>query len=744
MQRSNTSSIGYLLTLQVIVIFSIFFDIPFVRQIIGFAFFAVVPGYLILKLIDANRDSVAETIVFSVGVSIAFLTFIGVLVNELGSFGFLFQPLSTYPMTIASNIAVLLLIIGNYLGKRNLAINTSLSNLWSCLLFLILPILSILGVLSIRSYNDNLPLIITILSIAVIVVVSVLSWRFSSKFLRYYPLILFSLVLALLLSVTLISNYQYGTDIQSEYNTFISTKIPAFWNLQNNNYWQQSSDNAMLSLTVFPTVLSNLLGIDAAWIFKLLYPIFFSLVPVGLYLLYRQYWTERTAFLSSVFFVANFSFLTIILAEAKQMLAELFFVILLLTLFTKNKTSDSRKWVVFIIAFFGILVSHYSMSYMFLLFISVAFVGQKIFSKTAVTKIRATFVIFAFSLTFFWYVYVVQASYGAGPYSKFVGVIQSTTSNFFTEFFSSESRGLGVQTAIGLVSIPSPLHRVGTLLYDLTIFLIIIGFIFLLFKWQKKQFDSTFLASIGGAMALLVAAVAVPNFSGQLELGRLYEILLLFLSPLFILGCLAIFNLFSRLKASHKISVPNISNSTKEKGYSFVIVLLILIPFFVFQTGLLYEVTNDPVPTSVVLSYQKMYYSYGLIHERDVFSAGWLSRYGIVDSKWTFTDRQSLDTVLNSYSTIDRSMLILLANTTGKYIAEGTYIREDNSFDLDTNSTYIYFSQFNAVKGIITWDFATNTHFKNSQIPVLNNTGAFVNRVYSNGAGEIDFRVPIS
>ena len=433
----------------------------------------------------------------------------------------------------------------------------------------------------------------------------------------------------------------------------------------------------------------------------------------------------------------------LILQEAKQMIAELFFVILFLILFSKDANKGSSKWVVFIIAFFGLVVSHYSMDYMFLLFILFGWLGGKVFWKTAFTKIRATFLEFSLILTFLWYIFVVQASYGAGgPFGKFVGVIQTTLSNFLSEFFSAESRGAGVQAALGIGSRPSTLHSVGTILYDLTILLILIGFISLSIKWRRKEFDSTFFSIIAGNLTLLVAAVVVPYFSGFLELGRLYEILLMFLSPLFVLGTLAVFEVILLLNPKRLKKSPTICSTQKKKNYCFVLTLMILVPFFLFQTGVFYEITGDPAPSSITLSKNRMEYSFGLIHERDVFSATWISEYGSIESKWTFCDRESLDVVLNSYGRIDRSMLLILSNSTEKDIAEGTYIRHDYTYDKDSNITYIYLSQLNILKGLIPWDFRTNTHFQIDQIPILNATGVFLNKIYSNGAGEIDYRVP--
>ncbi len=743
MKNRNFTLLTYFLFLQALVCISIVVDIPVVRQVLGFIFFIIVPGYLLLRLIRPKCGNLAETVLFSVGLSIALLSIIGVLVNGLGSLQLLFRPLSTEPMTIAVNIVVFVMIIADFFKNRDLKpFNFEGVKFWPFLSFLGLPILSIISVLLIRDYGSNILAISLVIAVPVIVILSVVSDRISSKRSLYYPWIIVSVVIALLLSQALLSNYQYGSDIQGEFETFISTKDSAFWNIQNTSYFQQNSDNAMVSLTVFPTVLSNLLNIDPGWIFKIVFPILFSLLPLGLYLLYRQYWSDKIAFLSVFFFVANYSFFMLILEEAKQMIGELFFVILFLILFNKEKNYKTTKWIVFIIAFFGLMVSHYSMNFMFLLFILFAWIGGKVFAKSAFTKIQGTFIVFSFCLTFLWYPYVVQASTGAGgPFGKFVGVIQTTLGSFFSEFFSSESRGGDVQAALGLLSRPSILHYVGTILYDLTIILIFIGFISLVIKWRKKQFDSTFFAIIFANMLLLVSAVVLPRFSGLLELGRLYEILLMFLAPLFILGSTTISISISHLFIKARKKIPQIGYEQKRKCY-FVFTFLILVTFYLFQTGLIYEVTGDPVPSSITLSKNKMQFSDRLIRERDVFSATWISTYGDIESKWTFSDTISLWHVLSSYSAIDRGLIILLSNTTEKVLSDGTYIREDFSFFPDLNITYIYLSQYNVEQGVIAWDYGNNFNFYINQIPILNNTQAYINKIYSNGGSEIDYRVP--
>ena len=276
MKNRNLALLTYLLSLQAVVCISMVWDVPFVRQVLGFIFFVIIPGFLLLRLIGLKRSNLAETVLFSIGLSIAFLSLIGVLINGLGYLRLLLHPLSTEPMAIAVNVAIFVMIIVDYLKNRDLEpLDIKGVKFWPLVSLFILPILSIIGVLLIRDYGNNILSISILIAITVIVVLSTLNYRVSSKQSLYYPLIIVSVVIALLLSQTLISNYQYGSDIQPEYGTFILTKNSSFWNVQNNSYVQQNSDNAMASLTVLPTALSNLLNLDPGWVFKIVFPLFF-------------------------------------------------------------------------------------------------------------------------------------------------------------------------------------------------------------------------------------------------------------------------------------------------------------------------------------------------------------------------------------------------------------------------------------------------------------------------------------
>lgn len=88
---------------------AILLNIPFIRQILGLLFLTILPGLLILQILKLNKQSTIETILYSVGLSIAFLMFIGLFINTLYPLLGISKPISISPLMITINIAILIL-----------------------------------------------------------------------------------------------------------------------------------------------------------------------------------------------------------------------------------------------------------------------------------------------------------------------------------------------------------------------------------------------------------------------------------------------------------------------------------------------------------------------------------------------------------------------------------------------------------------------------------------------------------
>jgi len=72
-------SIGLLISADV----AILLNIPFLCQILGLFFLTVLPGLLILQALKLNKIGSIEKLVLTVGLSISFLMFFGLFINNL-------------------------------------------------------------------------------------------------------------------------------------------------------------------------------------------------------------------------------------------------------------------------------------------------------------------------------------------------------------------------------------------------------------------------------------------------------------------------------------------------------------------------------------------------------------------------------------------------------------------------------------------------------------------------------------
>ena len=263
----------------------------------------------------------------------------GLVINEFGSIvGFSF-PLSTLPLSLFVNTLIIIGAAVAHLRQRNAKQNEHSQNLSfpaSILLLALIPVLSIGGTYLVNTTGDNFFLLIMILSIALLFTVV----AFYEKSTSVYPFAILMFALALLFQVSLISNYilPYGGDSPAEFYVFRTTQLNSQWN----PIFAFPSDqgfgrfNAMLSVTVLPTVYSNMLGMDPTCVYKIIYPLIFALVPLGLYLLWQPYIGKKFAFLAAFLFMAQSTFFTEMTALNRQMIGELFFVLLLLVLLNKK------------------------------------------------------------------------------------------------------------------------------------------------------------------------------------------------------------------------------------------------------------------------------------------------------------------------------------------------------------------------------------------------------------------------
>lgn len=218
-----------------------------------------------------------------------------------------------------------------------------------------------------------------------------------------------------------------------------------------------------------------------------------------------------------------------------------------------------------------------------------------------------------FSLT--WYIFISSGT----PFYAIIHVGQHIFGSV-GELFNPLAKEALVGTAIG-ADFPSvsTLGKTFRVFQLTTQFLIIVGFIRIFLKPKGFKFRAEYITLVMISALILLACIVVPYFSGHLEVERFYHITLLLLSPLCILGGETIGaglsglvkSGSSRLKLESRRLLPSNPDSASPI-YLRVLVLAVLIPYFLFNTGFVFEVVRSDeynivsIPSSEALSSYRM------------------------------------------------------------------------------------------------------------------------------------------
>ncbi|MDR0493825.1 MAG: DUF2206 domain-containing protein [Nitrososphaerota archaeon] len=694
-QHISKHFLAIVVAFQVILYASMFLNLPVVRIVIGAVYLTLIPGLIITKLLKLDSLGTLELIIYSVGFSIAFLMISGLIINQFGYLVGLSFPLAALPIALFINTLVIIgAVATHFFGDKHRSASAPLGTAFnrSMLSLALLPVLSIVGVYFVNTTGNNLILLVMILAIATIFTISIFSKGTKSQF--FYAFAVAMIALALLMHVSLVSNYilPYGGDSPVELYVFRGTELNSHWNpIFSPDDEAYGRYNAMLSITILPTIYSNILGMDPTWVFKLIYPIIFTLVPVGLYLLWQPYVGKKLGFIAAFLFMSQLTFFTEMLALNRQIIAELFFVLLLLTLLNR-KLPQGGKFVAFALFGFGLIFSHYALAEIFLFLIFAAWAVSAFYIKRPSFNLQLSFVIFFFVAMFLWYIFV-SGGVVFDSFVSFTGYISAQ----FGDFLNPASRGQAVLTGLGLATSPSPLNTISRGFAYLTEIFIVIGGFALIRKKTPFHFARDYIIFSILALVFLIFLTLIPGLANSLSMTRFYHILLMILAPFCAVGMW---------------TVPQYLFKHKRELIFSVLVVGILVPYFLFQTNLIYEVAGSEswsVPLSGYhMSSTLLYGHCGYIDTLSVYGADWVSSN--VPYEYNIHADNGLYTSLTAYGLVYRG-----------------YIKEL------TNSSELYGGQF-AYLSYITINYEQAT--SNGTIPrLLNQT----NVVYSNGGSEVYF-----
>ncbi|MFC1918748.1 DUF2206 domain-containing protein [Chloroflexota bacterium] len=723
--------------------------IPVIRQIVSFIYLLYIPGILIIRILKLHRLGTIETLLYSVGLSIATIMFTGAVINTVYPPMGISSPISLISLTITMSAIIPILSVIAYCRDKDFSDldNISVSGLFSpqVLFLLLLPFISIIGTILVNSYHNNIILMVLIAVIAVVVILVGFNKLIPKNL---YPLAVFVIGLSLLFHRSLISMYITGFDIHHEY--YLTNLVIT------NGSWDPTIPigyNAMLSVTMLAPVNSIISGMNLTWVFKIIYPLVFALVPLVLYRIFQKQTDDRIAFFAIFFYMIIPQFFYDMPTLLRQQIATLFLVSLVMLMIDKNMMK-TQKLLLFIVFSALLVVSHYGLSYLFMvclifawliltivgnprvqklinaLYLKLSSLGNKklvdnIVSPNVERRTISLFLVFLFVIvTSGWYILLSQSVIFHMLVDMSGDIVSGTLAGLLRTETSEGLKMLLTKPAPGL------LHLVHAAMNYLNQVFIVFGVLVLFTKRGKWTFSREYTTLSVINLGILFASVIVPFFNITFNLMRLYHITLIFLSPFCIIGGISILNIVSR-PVRALWNTERITRLLKVSVFSIISIYLSV--FFLYQTGFVSELTQE-IGSSVALNQEsiKRYsddegkvtlYS-AVTPEQDVLSAEWLS-----------LNRESQDLIYATYSDIRvHSLLsygmIPIANVPP--LSKNTQAIPEHA--------YVYLQYLNVVEGIgteiritplrkvekITYDINEVSHLYEAK-----------NKIYTNGGSEV-------
>lgn len=430
---------------------------PTISQTYITLFFFLVPGALLTKILNIQLRNIWNLLVLICGLSVSFLMFSGLFANFiLPALGVL-KPLEAIHFLpffdILFLVGLLISHFSTYKEPSSLSL-PHLSMLDYCFMgiSLLFPFLSIFGAIELNNNGSN---IITLIFLTVLPIVLIGLIVFQEKLSEhtYYWYIL-NASISLLLMLSLRSWHITGSDIHDEFRIFQMTKNAGWWDYSFNHAY-----NACLSITILPTLISNLAHIPDEFVFKFILQIFFGLTPIILFSLYKNFSNKVISLLTIFYILAQPFFIQPMTGLVRQEVALFFFGLILFILFD----TQIKKYlanILFIIFGLSMIVSHYSTTYIAIGLFTATFICISIYntlhSKALLKKVITSVVALKFDIhitktiqaipllillffTYFWYFQFTQTS------GNLITTIKSSTLNLKDIFTTKKKSGQAMQ-----------------------------------------------------------------------------------------------------------------------------------------------------------------------------------------------------------------------------------------------------------------------------------------------------------
>ena len=579
-------------------------NVQVLTTIVGLIFIISIPGMLILRILKLRNLNLIDTLLFCIGTSITLWMILGCIINFTLEFLGYQHPISEITLILGITILILLLSIGSYLvtRKENFAniepdpINYSFSPRKTAPFLLLF--IAIIGTSLVNFFNNYFILVSLFFVISAICIY--LGYKSDRSININYYLLIYLISLSLLWYSSLITSYIWGWDNILEY--YLSNQVlqNQFW-----NYTIANNVNGMLSIVILAPIFSLFCDMSLVWVYKIIYPLFFALLPVIVYRIVEIQTDKKIALFSAFFLMFEGSFYNCLFTLARQEIAEIFFALFLLVLVLHTKTNKFQKGVILFIFGFSITISHYGTTYLVLLILFFAFaimiilnfvlfkqyysllsnkfkilddLKNRFYSNICITdRNLSVLIIILFSLlAYTWYTYFASSE----AFFSILQIFNKIGANFVTDFASTQNtEGLSqITRSMGKFNI---LHILNAIILYSNQILIIIGIFAIIFIRSNFKINKEYYTIILAMVGLLIGTIVVPFFASALMLFRIYHLTLIVLSSCFIIGFIALFRVIAIFRQYNIINFL-IKNM-------FLIISIYLVFFLLFQSGILFQ-----------------------------------------------------------------------------------------------------------------------------------------------------------
>ncbi|MFW6017656.1 MAG: hypothetical protein ACOCPX_02420 [Halapricum sp.] len=252
-------------------------------------------------------------------------------------------------------------------------------------------------------------------------------------------LVSYAVALALLVQNTVMMEFLKSGDANYEFY-FSNLALSA-------GYWDPSlvvNKNAMLRLTVLHPVHAQLTGLPLELEYRLVHPLLFATVAVGLYTTYERYFGRRTTLFATLLFCYLHPFFTRYSLDTRTAFGLLGLVAIVMAA-TDDELSYTGKATVAVTAVFVVVTSFYGTAIVLTAFLVVAVVYAALFGVRESIRpvVSTTTAIFTVVLTYTWY----SQFAGGEALEVIVGATAQVVGRVLSGDFGFEESAAGAATA---------------------------------------------------------------------------------------------------------------------------------------------------------------------------------------------------------------------------------------------------------------------------------------------------------